>query len=92
MRRFTISLLVGLLLVLASVGSALGKVHGITPLGCMTHDAANAGGNQTEDGPADSENGGPIVSGFIPIAVGNASFGPDTPENTVAGEHSALCP
>lgn len=90
MRRFTISLLAGLLLVLASVGSALGHVHGITPLGCMSHDPANAGANQTEDGAADSENGGPLT-GLIPIAVGNASFGPDTPENVVAGEHSALC-
>jgi hypothetical protein len=87
MRRFLISVLAALLLALASFGSALGHVHGITPLGCMTNDAANAGANQTEDGPADSENGGPLF-GQIPIGTGNASFA-DVPG--IAGTHSVLC-
>ena len=34
MRRFTISLLAVLVLNIASVGGALGHVHGITPLNC----------------------------------------------------------
>ena len=95
MRRFTISLLAGLVLVIASVGSALGHVHGVTPLAdsCNTHDNANAGANGTNGTPADDDFGGPLSDlGAIPISTGNASFGPDTPENTVAGEHSALCP
>ena len=89
MRRFTISLLAGLVLTIASFGSVLGHVHGITPLGCpgFTTENANAGASRTEDGPADSELGGPII-GQIPTGTGNASFvpGPD-----VAGKHSANC-
>jgi len=87
MPRFLAALLLALMLSIATTGSALGKVHGITPLGCMTHDPANAGGNQTEDGPADSENGGPIVSGLIPFGVGNAQ-GLEPGEG---GRHSSLC-
>lgn len=89
MRRFTISLLAGLLLVLASLGSALGHVHGVTPLNCagLTTENANAGGNGTNGTPADDANGGPIA-GVIPVTTGNASFtlGPG-----VAGRHSSLC-
>jgi hypothetical protein len=89
MRRFTISLLAGLLLALASLGSALGHVHGITPLGCMTHDNANAGANGTNGTPADDDFGGPLLDGgAIPNTTGNASF---VPGPNVAGRHSALC-
>jgi hypothetical protein len=90
MRRFTISMLAGLLLAIASVGSALGHVHGISPLNCsgLTTEDGNAGASATEDGPADSELGGPLF-GQIPTGTGNASF---TPADGVAGRHSALCP
>lgn len=88
MRRFTISLLTGLLLVLASVGSALGHVHGITPLNCPgVNNNANAGANGTNGTPADDANEGPIT-GVIPIAVGNAPFSSNVGD---AGQHSALC-
>jgi hypothetical protein len=56
-------------LTLLSVASALGHVHGITPLRCVAPD--NAGANQTETTPAASANGGPIF-GLIPRDVGNA--------------------
>jgi hypothetical protein len=89
MRRFTISLLAGLLLTLASLGSALGHVHGITPLNCagLTTENANAGGNGTNGTPADDANGGPIA-GVIPVTTGNAPLvlGPG-----VGGRHSSLC-
>jgi hypothetical protein len=90
MRRFTISLLAGLVLILASVGSALGHVHLISPLNCsgLTTENVNAGASRTEDGPADSESGGPLF-GQIPTGTGSASF---TPGLDVAGRHSALCP
>ncbi len=89
MRRFTISLLVVLVLTLASVGSALGHVHGVTPLNCagLTTENANAGGNGTNGTPADDATGGPIV-GVIPVGTGNASF---TLGTGAAGRHSSLC-
>lgn len=91
MRKFTISLLAALVLAIASVGSALGHVHGITPLNslcALTTENANAGGNGTNGTPADDANGGPIA-GIIPTTTGNASF---VPGPGVAGRHSALCP
>jgi hypothetical protein len=89
MRKFTISLLAGLLLAIASVGSALGHVHGITPLNCpgVTTENANAGGNGTNGTPADDANGGPIA-GIIPTTTGSAPF---TPGPGVAGTHAANC-
>ena len=87
MRRFTISLLAALVLAIASVGSALGHVHGITPLGCVTTDNPLAGGNGTNGTAADDANDGPIT-GVIPIAVGKAPFSSNVGD---AGQHSALC-
>jgi len=89
MRRFTISLLAGLLLTLASLGTALGHVHGVTPLNCagLTTENANAGGARTDATPADDDSGGPIV-GVIPIGTGNAPF---VLGQGAAGRHSSLC-
>jgi len=91
-RRFTVSLLAGLLLTLASLGSALGHVHGITPLGSntcagVTTENANAGGNGTNGTPADDANGGPIT-GVIPINLGNSPLVSNVGDG---GQHSALC-
>lgn len=81
MRRILASLLVGSALALATVGGALGHVHGITPLRCVgvTDDGANA----VNGTPAFTTNGGPII-GLIPRDVGNAPLtggdgGFDTP-------------
>jgi hypothetical protein len=73
MRRPMTALLLGALLALASLGSALGHVHGITPLNCLDGDPAHAGANRTNTTPASSTVGGPI-SGLIPSTVGNASL------------------
>jgi hypothetical protein len=92
MRRFITSMLAGMLLVLALAGSALGHVHGITPLNCtgLTTENANAGGNGTNGTQADDLNGGPIA-GVIPFGTGNAEAGNLT--NPGGGRlHSALCP
>ena len=86
MRRITISLIAALLLALASFSSALGHVHGITPLGCMTHDNPISGANGTNGTPADDANGGPIA-GVIPITLGNAPL----TSGVDGGRHSALC-
>jgi hypothetical protein len=86
MRRFTISLLAGLMLTLASLGSALGHVHGITPLGCVTTANPLAGGNGTNGTRADDDLGGPIF-GVIPISLGNAPL----VSGVDGGRHSALC-
>jgi hypothetical protein len=69
------------LLMLASVGTTLGHVHGITPLRCVAPD--NAGANQTDSTPASAANEGPIF-GLIPRDVGNSPLQPgdggfDTP-------------
>jgi hypothetical protein len=69
MRRLAISLVIAGSLALLTVGSALGHVHGITPLLCVG--APNAGANQTDSTPAAAANGGPIT-GLIPRDVGNA--------------------
>ena len=85
MRRIITALLLAGTLALAGIGSALGHVHGITPLGCMTNDAAIAGANGTDGTAADDANGGPI-GGLIPRDVGNAPL-------TVGdgGRHASFC-
>jgi hypothetical protein len=90
MRRIAGSILLALVLSLASIGTALGHVHAVTPLGggCDNPPPANenAGGNGTNGTPADndSENEGPIV-GVIP----NDATRGDQPGE--AGQHSSLC-
>jgi hypothetical protein len=69
MKRLAISVVLAGSLTLLMVGSALGHVHGITPLRCVAPD--NAGANQTDTTPAAAANGGPIF-GLIPRDVGNA--------------------
>ena len=81
MRRLAMGLVLAGLLMLMSVGTTLGHVHGITPLRCVA--PANAGANQTDSTPASAANGGPIF-GLIPRDVGNAPLtvgdgGFDTP-------------
>ncbi len=84
MRRIAGSILFALVLTLATVGSALGHVHGVTPLACNDNDnAAKSGGRQTDNTPADDDSGGPIT-GVIPIQTGNGQPGE-------AGRHSSLC-
>ena len=85
MRRWTISIMAALILTVASLGSALGHVHGITPLGCVTTDNPMAGANGTNGTPADDANGGPIA-GLIPRDLGNAPL-----TTGDGGRHSALC-
>lgn len=81
MRRLLLSLALALTLVLTTVGSALGHVHGITPLRCVG--VENDGANQTDNTPASSLNGGPIHGliprdvGHAPLTVGDGGF--DTP-------------
>jgi hypothetical protein len=69
MKRLVLSLLLAGSMLLLSVGTALGHVHGLTPLRCVA--PANAGANQTDTTPAAAANGGPIF-GLIPRDVGNA--------------------
>ena len=89
MRRFMTSLLAGLVLVIALGGSALGHVHGVTPLPCNAHDnAAKSGGLGTNTTPAAAANGGPI-SGVIPFGTGNAEAG--NLDSGEGGRNSALC-
>jgi hypothetical protein len=81
MRRILASLLVGSALALATVGGALGHVHGITPLRCVG--VLDDGANAVNGTPAFSANGGPIT-GLIPRDVGRAPLtsgdgGFDTP-------------
>ena len=81
MRRVLLSLTLALTLGLTMAGSALGHVHGITPLRCVG--VADDGANRTNHTPASVANGGPIV-GLIPRDVGNAPLtvgdgGFDTP-------------
>jgi hypothetical protein len=81
MRRFLLSLTIAGALSLTMVGSALGHVHGITPLRCVG--VADDGANATDNTPAAIANGGPI-GGLIPRDVGNAPLtvgdgGFDTP-------------
>ena len=81
MRRLLISLALALTLALTMVGSALGHVHGLTPLRCVG--VEDDGANQVDNTPAAAANGGPIF-GLIPRDVGNAPLtvgdgGFDTP-------------
>jgi len=69
MRRLLLSLALAFTLALATVGTALGHVHGITPLRCVG--VADDGANRTNTTPASTANGGP-VGGLIPRDVGNA--------------------
>jgi hypothetical protein len=81
MPRLILSLMVAIMLALATVGSTLGHVHGITPLRCVG--VADDGANVVDNTPASAANGGPI-SGLIPRDVGRAPLtvgdgGFDTP-------------
>ena len=70
MRRSLTALLIGLALSLASLGSALGHVHGITPLTCLEQDnAARSGASAAQGAP---------IGGFIPRDVGSAPLQPPT--------------
>ncbi len=70
MRRIAVSLSLAAALSLAALGSALGHVHGITPLSCLTTDHAATSG-------AAAAQGAPIT-GFIPRDVGSAPLAPPT--------------
>jgi hypothetical protein len=87
MRRFIVSLLAALALALVSLGSALGHVHGVTPLLCLATDNPMSGATGTNGTPADDATGGPIT-GQIPINLGNA---PLTAFSGDAGRHAAVC-
>jgi hypothetical protein len=81
MRRLFLSLALALTLALTMVGTAMGHVHGLTPLRCVG--VADDGADRTDTTPAAAANGGPI-SGLIPRDVGNAPLtvgdgGFDTP-------------
>ena len=81
MRRLVLSLGLAGSLVLAVAGTALGHVHGITPLSCVG--VPDDGANRVNGTPAALANGGPIT-GLIPRDVGNAPLtvgdgGRDTP-------------
>lgn len=86
MRQGIASLLAALALTLVSLGSALGHVHGVTPLLCLSTDNPLSGGLRVNTTPAAATNGGPIT-GVIPIAVGNAPLtsGED------GGRNAAVC-
>jgi hypothetical protein len=61
------------------VGSVSAHVHAVTPLNdCSVDNAEHSGGRAILDTPAESENGGPIQSGPIPLNTGNAAFDPET--------------
>jgi hypothetical protein len=70
-------------LLLIPAGSASAHVHGVTPLGCIQQEPANAGGNQINDTPASAANGGPISPGPIPITMGG--------NVTDGGTRAAVC-
>ena len=57
MRRLVIAIAVTGLLSLASLGTTLGHVHGITPLRCVG--VADDGANAVDGTPAATGNGGP---------------------------------
>jgi hypothetical protein len=81
MRRLVFAIALAGLLGLASLGTALGHVHGLTPLRCVG--VADDGANAVDTTPAATANGGPI-GGLIPRDVGNAPLtvgdgGFDTP-------------
>ena len=65
--------------------SVSAHVHAVTPLNdCSVDNPENSGGRAILDTPADSDSGGPIVPGPIPVNTGNAAFDPDTG----AGNHA----
>lgn len=74
-RRFVLALAGGLMAAAMSGGVTSAHVHGITPLGVITVDNSNSGGNGTNGTPADDANGGPI-SGLIPRDTGDAPLAP----------------
>jgi hypothetical protein len=81
MRRLLLSLALAGTLALTMVGTALGHVHGLTPLRCVG--VADDGANRVDRTPAGRTNGGP-VGGLIPRDVGKAPLtvgdgGFDTP-------------
>lgn len=81
MRRFLTAMVLAVALSVLALGSALGHVHGITPLRCLG--IPDDGANATNDTPAARANGGPLF-GLIPRDVGNAPLtvgdgGFDTP-------------
>jgi hypothetical protein len=81
MRRLILSLGLASTLLLTGAASALGHVHGITPLRCVG--VADDGANRVDDTPASVAAGGP-VGGLIPRDVGSAPLtvgdgGFDTP-------------
>jgi len=84
--RLIASLLAALALTLASLGSAFGHVHGVTPLPCLSTDNPISGAQRTNLTPAAVANGGPIA-GVIPITLGNAPLtsGED------GGRNAAVC-
>lgn len=85
MRRIAAPFLLAMVLTLASVGAALGHVHGVTPLGCNSNDNADkSGARQTDNTPA-ADRAGPLGGGVIP---NNATPGSQPGE---AGRHSSLC-
>lgn len=70
MRRILTSLVLAAALSLITLGSALGHVHGVTPLSCLSsHNAATSGGLAAQGTP---------ISGFIPRDVGAAPLEPPT--------------
>ncbi|MBI2777661.1 MAG: hypothetical protein HYX57_10430 [Chloroflexi bacterium] len=81
LRHLLVSLSITGVLTLTMVATAVGHVHGITPLRCVG--VAGDGANATNSTPAAAANGGPI-RGLIPRDVGNAPItvgdgGFDTP-------------
>ena len=59
--------------------SVSAHVHAVTPLNdCSVDNPEHSGGRAILDTPADSENGGPIQPGPIPLNTGNAAFDPET--------------
>jgi hypothetical protein len=81
MRRLVMGVVLAASLMLLSVSTTLGHVHGITPLRCVG--VEDDGANRTDSTPASLANGGPIF-GLIPRDVGNAPLtvgdgGFDTP-------------
>jgi hypothetical protein len=80
MRRLTLSLALATTLLMGLAGSALGHVHGITPLRCVG--SPMAGAERTETTPAWGPSG--PLRGLIPRDVGSAPLtggdgGFDTP-------------
>ncbi len=86
-RRVILGTAVGAALVLVP-STASAHVHVITPLLRCGGDVSVTGANRTDDTPASSTNGGPIVGliprdvGSAPLTVGDGGF--DAPANCPA--------